>query len=102
MAARAVRVVPVTCVDHEKVYSGEYYATYHPRYVWVCAKCCAEGMDTFEHGTSPEINKKKYDAITRAIHPPPVPWEPGKKQSVTCEGRVTVTFDRSDEKRFKW
>lgn len=39
-----IREQTLVC-EHEKVYSGECYATNPPEWFWICSKCLEQGRD---------------------------------------------------------
>jgi hypothetical protein len=64
----AVWLQRIAC-EHEKVYSGEYFATLVPRWHWICAKCKATGTDSIPQETPPLHDMDRFLGILETVDP---------------------------------
>jgi hypothetical protein len=50
------------CCQHNKIYSGEYFACIPPKWVWVCSRCGKTGTDQMQE--KPFLDFVKYMQLT--------------------------------------
>ena len=55
--------------EHEKVYSGEYFATLVPQWFWICAKCKGAGAESIPQETPPVCDMGRFLGILETVDP---------------------------------
>lgn len=55
--------------SHQKVYSGEYFATLIPKWHWICADCKATGADSIPSETPPPLDMPRFLDLLAGIDP---------------------------------
>ena len=55
--------------SHQKVYSGEYFATLIPKWHWICADCKATGADSIPSETPPPLDMPRFLDLLADIDP---------------------------------
>ena len=55
--------------SHQKVYSGEYFATLIPQWHWICADCKATGADSIRPETPPPLDMPRFLDLLATVDP---------------------------------